>query len=234
MKLENVIKDNLDEAPSSLKGMELASVFMFEHPLNHGKRLGIIRLNNKSLETHAIIELVSQQLTAWQKKDRVIGIWFESDNEKGHLYSETDLWPHQMEMENNEAGKSLSSLVKQIKTYPKACMLWCDQILSLSLSLLFDAVNFSLVGAHSGYQLLDNKPIQGGFKAKLKLCHLNHDQKNCERLSFIEVYPIVCQRSRLLELLSSHPWHNKACREPGQSFGELFDQGTGLLNKQME
>gem|GEM_PF-6560421 len=229
MKLANVIKDSLDETPFCLKAIKSASVFMFEHPLNHGKRLGIIRLNNKSLETQTVIELLQHQLIAWQKDENVIGLWFESDNEKYHLNSEADLWVNTNIEVDRGVGQKLSALMRQIKTYPKVCMLWCDQTYSPSLSLLFDAVNFSLVHAHSGYPLLDSKPIQGVSIAKLKLFDINSGQENRERLTLIDVYPIVCQRSRLLELLSSHPWHKKACKLSEQCFSQLFKESLTLI-----
>ncbi len=229
MKLANVIKGRLDETPFCLKAIKAASVFMFEHPLNHGKRLGIIRLNNKSLEAQAIIEQVQQQLIVWQKDERVIGLWFESDNEEHHFNSRTDLLANKNIEVDSGVCEKRSELVRQIKTYPKVSMLWSDQIYSLPLSLLFDAVNFSLVHASSGYQLMDKQAFNQACVAKLKLCHINPNQEHREWLTLVDVYPIVCQRSRLLELLSSHPWHKKACKLSELHFSQLFEEGLTLI-----
>lgn len=221
MKLANVIKDSLDKTSPCLNAIKSASVFMFEHPLNHSKRLGVIRLNNKSLETREIIEQVQQQLIAWQNDERVIGVWFEND--KLHLNLATASWANVSLDDLNKIG--LNELMRQIKGYPKVSMVWCDQAYSPAMSLLFDAVNFSLVHEESGYQLFDNQAFGDASRAQLKLCPISHDKEHRARPTFIHVYPMVCHRHRLLELLSSHPWHRNACRVLELRFSRLFEEG---------
>ncbi len=57
------------------------SVICVEHPLNHGKRLGILRLNSvQSLNalTLDMIKLIHSQLEGWKNDDNILAVWLRA------------------------------------------------------------------------------------------------------------------------------------------------------------
>lgn len=219
MTLVNVRKNSLDETPSCLMAIKSDSVLMLEHPLNHSKRLGVIRLKNTSLEVAETIEQVQEQLIIWQSDENVIGIWFENDKAPLTLANTS----HGNEQLDEAHQLKLSDLMRQINLYPKVCMFWCDQVYPGTMSLLFDVVNFLLVHDSSGYQSVDNQTLNSASTGQLKAIPFAREQGG-----FSQLFPIVCYRNRLLELLSSHPWHSQSCRVSKQHFSRLFEESLTL------
>lgn len=229
MKLTNEIKSSVDGVSPYLNTCMLGkkrSMLALEHPLNHGKRLGVIRLYENALLNENVIAHLLEQLTAWKSDDKLIAIWFEADNLKQNsglfsLYSEESKGRPQLEEAQN-------TLLKFIKNYPKASMIWRDYALFSSLTMLFKQVDFHLVRFHADCQFIDHKSSVTQPETDFELRHKLTTRCSFEGSTLVGVYPVVCDRSRLLELLSSYPWQQSSCKEIGIHLNDLFKESLAL------
>lgn len=217
MKLASVKKTSEGLLQGRLNTQTVSNPFIqiVEHPLNHGKRLGMIRLCRDALMQKSVITQIEEQLNGWQSNHKILAIWYEVIEESNFL----DI----SDMLENEAAQN--RLLKKIKGYSKPSVLWCGQGFAQS-STLFSQVNFCLVNRDAGYPLIRYKPIHewsnSGFMLNHKLDYFNVIRKEAHT----SVLSVIDGRSRLLERLSSQPWQKRTCLNLSSKMTEIFIQAN--------
>ena len=219
MKLANVKKTSEVLLQKGLNAQTLSSYFtqIVEHPLNHGKRLGMIRLSRDALLQTSVIIQIEEQLNNWQFNHKILAIWFEVSEQFKLLDSYT----------GSENETIQNRLLKKIKNYSKPSVLWCGQGAILS-NALFSNVSYCLVERNAGYPLIGYKPMYEWTKSSFMLNHkLDYklDYSNViSKGSHTCVFPILDGRRGLLERLSSQPWQKQVCLNPNAKMKEIFLQ----------
>ncbi|KZM44328.1 hypothetical protein OA92_06560 [Marinomonas sp. SBI22] len=217
MKLANVKKTSEVLLQKGLNAQTLSSYFtqIVEHPLNHGKRLGMIRLSRDALLQTSVIIQIEEQLNNWQFNYKILAIWFE-------VSEQSKLLDDYIGSENETIQ---NRLLKKIKNYSKPSVLWCGQGAILSNSL-FSKVSYCLVERDAGYPLIGYKPMYERAKSSFMLNHkLDYSNAICKG-SHTCVLPVLDGRRGLLERLSSQPWQKRVCLNPSAKMKEIFLQAN--------
>ena len=207
MGLSNIIEKGVKKSHFPLDEAASPPCFVsFEYPLNHGKRLGVIRLNPLSLKQLESINRIRQQLIAWKNDSRLLAVWFECEQSRAKL--SLDFVKRLDNSLNNSSDKALDNpLDKQAQIH-------------LSLKRLFDYIQhdskFTIYWKEqAGLSQISNQIEDAHFR----LCVTNQPQSNkpftkdsvqtssLGKLLQTDMIEVACQKHTLLERLSSYPWH---------------------------
>ena len=222
MSSTQVMKKHQKKLPMSLNASLLAlatSPCMFEHPLNHGKRLGIIRLAPHHLSSYNALNDIKQQLRSWQKEERVIGVWFEP------LQSQFTCFDDMVsQTPGYNESFALCAVKACIKAYSKVTMFWQA---NEPLASIANMAQFHLQAPALSYEEVIVPVHKSRSKSVIKLRYFSVYQGTQTKASPTK-YQISCQRSRILEHLSSHPWHQGSCRDAKSTFKQLLNGSTQL------
>lgn len=215
MKFASVKETSEVLAQKGLNAKTLSSYFaqIVEHPLNHGKRLGIIRLSHDVFMQKSAMIQIEEQLNDWQSNCKILAIWFEVNEQPRSL-------SHYGWLEN-EAIRN--HLLEKIKYFSKPSILWCDQGLTAS-KILFNQVSYCLVKTDARYPFIGYKPKHGWAESSFLLNHHLGCSNMLRRDTHTYVLPIIDSRSRLLERLSSQPWQKQVCLNLSAKMKEIFLQ----------
>lgn len=217
MKLARVKQTSEMLLQKSLNVQTVSNSFikLIEYPLNHGKRLGMIRLYRDALMHKSVITQIEEQLNDWQSNHTILAIWFEM-SEGVRLLDTINIL---------EESSVQNRLLRKIKAYSKPSILWYDQGTSLSNTLI-GQVNYCLVMRNAGYPLIAYKRIHEstnlGFMENNQLDDFNLIDKEVQTC----VLPVVEGRRRVLERLSSQPWQKQVCLNFRSKMMEIFIQAN--------
>lgn len=186
------------------------SAVLLEHPLNHSKRLGLIRLSERVFGNVEAIVRVCRQLNAWKSNDNIIAIWIEKDaiDHQACLLRKIDL----------ESLEASHSLFKQIKYFSKPTIVWRDPLCTPIFNKLLDQGRF---------QLNNFSDLKSQSDSNASVFHSERPQYNKPLLlnSHEESDPLSChfsKRSQILELLASTAWNDSACKDIEKCLIQLF------------
>jgi len=223
-----------------------ACVICVEHPLNHGKRLGVLRLNSvKSLNalTLDMIKLMQSQLQAWKNDNNILAIWLEGAGERALCAggNVVDVYHHVLEGANNDISieqyfTQEYSLDHLLHCYPKPIICWGSGIVMGGGMGLFMGADFRLVtestkmampeitiglfpDVGASYFLNKLEPAIARFIA-LTACHLNAE--DALELKLANHFVPQSAKTTLLEILANHPWTQEACAKVKQQLSTLF------------
>ncbi|EAQ67372.1 GTP-binding protein EngA [Marinomonas sp. MED121] len=175
----------------------------FEYPLNHGKRLGVIRLNPFSLTRLTAINSLRQQLIAWKKETRLLAIWFEYDQTSSRGLFAFDFVNDALGKQN-QMKLSLKRLIDCIQDDSKLTLFWQEKGANKQVVSLIENAHLRL--GTSTKPPLNKRFVSNPFQPSLL-------RKTCLSQAYLpEEYQVTCKRHLFLERLSNYPWNDESCK----------------------
>lgn len=195
----------------------------FEHPLNHGKRLGIIRFKRGALSTNRSINALQNRLRQWQDDDKILAVWFEDESPP---FTKQNLWSQPLKINDTTFLNLPSVLIKQIKLYPKSTLCWCGYSISPALRGVLALSRIHLLTKGRIDKKKRTHPFEIHKTAKVKWVESKMAGNSSKGI--LEINPTIYSRIHLLELVSSHPWHHSECLESELKLLRILGKLTSL------
>lgn len=232
-------------------------VIFIEQPLNHGKRLGLIRLNQEaSLNalTFEMIKAICLQLDKWRNDDAILSIWLEGTGERAFCAGGNVVEIYTSLLEGNGNPTFVEdyftheyNLDYLIHNYPKPVICWGSGIVMGGGMGLFMASDFRLVtesakiampeiniglfpDVGASYFLNKLDPSVARFIA-LTACHLN--AKDAMQLNLATHYLPSIKRTAVLNALASYPWDQVACTQIEKHIASILEEHIASMDTEL-
>ena len=196
-----------------LMSMNSPEFIQYEHPLHHGKRIGVIRLGHKTFQSVEALKAIQAQLTLWQKQERILAIWFELESHTTQVSlveNRSEYFPVHQEQ---------AVLLQAIADFPKASFVWNETNLTNTLSLIGQCVDYCL------FNRADENSEKINYRLESNMRDI-HPMSMASTYEKPDAYLVTYQRTHLFEVFSSHPWSCASCEGANASFQSLLEGGA--------